>query len=464
MLNPRRTATPWLDHDTSLQSITSLTVEVIRGHLTSRGLTTTGNKKALAQRLLDHLQSQRTGSSPSSSSPSSHSDRPARSPSRSSGSLSPAPRRRAGRTTRTSSTVREDHRSRTRRRRHTGDRGTESDCSASDRRAHRYRGSGAHQSFERRRKRSHSSRHQRDRERSRSRRPHYRSRHHRERGQATSRHRRAHRHSHSRHRSPSVDSHRTRRSPTSASSDSLGAHRPNRKRRSHEFSDSSDSERSSSDTEALPDPPFRTPPARRIRKRIAKGKYVSFARLLERNRFTTPHSGKLPSGPRSRQVHDLASWLEAWNLYLPLRLAHDPSMALELVKYQSIICSLFATLDASTVVGYDRLFRHRAARDSFVRWDVLKEDLFVFQASTTGTIGQKTGTPFRKPIFNRLGPPTDPKSNYETIAPSGVEICRRFNSSKCSFGENCRFSHICSHKGCGGAHPAKGCSHKHPSQ
>ena len=36
-----------------------------------------------------------------------------------------------------------------------------------------------------------------------------------------------------------------------------------------------------------------------------------------------------------------------------------------------------------------------------------------------------------------------------------ASTCNRFNDSKCSFGDACRFSHACSK--CGGSHPAKNC-------
>ena len=227
-----------------------------------------------------------------------------------------------------------------------------------------------------------------------------------------------------------------------------------RKRHHGDSSDYSSSDSSDSEVyDSLPYLPLRTPPPRYIRERIKRGKYVSFSRLLEKSRVS--QGSKLPAS-RSRDVHDLASWLEAWNIYLPIRVAHDPPMALELVKYQGIICALFASFGPASGIGYDRLFRHHAAEDPSLRWDTLKEDIFVFQTNSS----QKA--PFRKQVFSRLGPQPDQNPNRESHAPSGVEICRRYNSSKCTLGDNCRFAHVCWNKGCGGSHPAKGCSHKQP--
>ena len=453
----------------------ALTVETIRGHLSSSGLSTTGNKKTIARRLYDHLQSQEPGSSSPSpsdsadgadSSPSSNGSSSSQSGGLSPGSRAPTRTHRDAKA-QSSSTDEEDIRPSPRRRRRSGK------ASPSQHRKHR-RSSGRRH----RRERSRSAFRERSQSTSHRERSHHsswhstrrQSKYHR---QQSSRHHRSRstRLRRKRHYSSSDDTSTYRRSTKYLrSSSSESPHRGRRSRsrsrgrkRHRSFSDASDTS-SSSESDAcaydtLPNLPFRTPPSRRTRDRIIRGKYVSFPRLLEKSRATLPQGSKLPSGQRSRQVHDLASWLEAWNIYLPTRMAHDSSMALELVKYQSIICSMFATFDATSVISYDRLFRHHAAKDPSVRWDSLKEDLFIFQASN-----QKTPLPFRKPVFNRLGPQPEQKPGQETHTPSGVEICRRFNNSRCSLNENCRYAHTCWVKGCGGTHPAKGCPLKHPPQ
>ena len=420
-----------------------LTAETIRGHLKARGLSVTGTKKTLAQRLRDNLQtSGHSGSAHSSrASHSSHSGSSDSSDS-SDGALSPGSRAPArnrvpfrSQTRHGSESNEEDGRStahwgsgsRRSSQTRTSDSKRSSRASSSQRRASSHHGS---HSSQRTRHREHSRSSHRTKERSRS---HQRSYH-------SSRH-----HRRSRRRTPS----------SSVDSSSSRSHSKRHKRRAS-FSDSSSGLSSDlEDAYTAPCLPFRTPPPRRIQEKIRKGKYVSFSRLLEKSMPTMFSGGKLPptQGQRSRKVHDLASWLEAWNIYLPIRIAHDPSCALELATYQGILSSLFASFEASACIEYDRLFRHQAARDKSLRWDILKEDLFVFQA----TNAQRT--PFRK-VFARLGPQPDQGANRESHTPSGVEICRRFNQTKCTLGENCRFAHKCWIKGCGGSHPAKGCSFK----
>ena len=72
-----------------------------------------------------------------------------------------------------------------------------------------------------------------------------------------------------------------------------------------------------------------------------------------------------------RHVVDLPSWLEAWNQYICVRLAYELAMALELVKYQTIMVMLFANHSAGRCLEYDSLFRQAAAHDPTLRWDTI---------------------------------------------------------------------------------------------
>ena len=81
-----------------------------------------------------------------------------------------------------------------------------------------------------------------------------------------------------------------------------------------------------------------------------------------------------------RQVCDLQSWLEAWNIYLAIRIQTAPKPELQLVKYQTIVCQLFSAYPAASALKYDRLFREAVARSKSTtfQWDVLKEDILVW--------------------------------------------------------------------------------------
>ena len=216
------------------------------------------------------------------------------------------------------------------------------------------------------------------------------------------------------------------------------------------------------------------PLPRHIHHRIRRGKYVSFNKLLL-PKGTIPISHvtqetRKGKHKQSRDVEDLATWLEAWNRYLCVRVASSPATALELVKYQTLMVMFFTHHQAEQCIHYDDLFRRAAAQDPTLRWDAIKEDIYVWAFIKHN---QKPAHTFRDkpPITSRLGPPitTAPKQPSDRITQptdrathttAGKEICKRFNSAKCTSGDDCIFTHVCWHQHCQGPHPGKGCTKK----
>jgi len=68
-----------------------------------------------------------------------------------------------------------------------------------------------------------------------------------------------------------------------------------------------------------------------------------------------------------------------------VRLAYNLSMALKLVKYQTIMVMLFASHSPASCLEYDCLFRQTAARDSTLHWDTIKEDIIMSGPSRIAT-------------------------------------------------------------------------------
>ena len=175
------------------------------------------------------------------------------------------------------------------------------------------------------------------------------------------------------------------------------------------------------------------------------------------------HATHKKSKKEKRQVTDLTSWLEAWNRYLVCRIAHNPPMAVELAKYQAVTCLLFARYPPAACIEYDRLFRQSAARDRSMRWDVPKEDIYVWALTQPSSVdrGQQSFRDHNKvPVSMRLGPPPKPAytpSYRATHTSSGKEICKCFNLARCTTGDECVFAHTCWHRDCLGNHPGKGC-------
>ena len=73
-----------------------------------------------------------------------------------------------------------------------------------------------------------------------------------------------------------------------------------------------------------------------LRQQILQGEYVDFAMLLHRAKFSevseVPVSSYRP--PAIKKITSFDTWMQAWNLYLVVILAHNPSRAMELFGYQ----------------------------------------------------------------------------------------------------------------------------------
>jgi hypothetical protein len=122
------------------------------------------------------------------------------------------------------------------------------------------------------------------------------------------------------------------------------------------------------------DAPFTTmvpTPSRREVKRIKKGTYAHFETSLShrRSRFLTPRR-EAKKGKHRRQVSDLGSWLEAWHIFVAIRV----QIPLELVNYQSIIYQLFSVYSVAASLKYDKLFRQAEAKNKqqTLRLDAVK--------------------------------------------------------------------------------------------
>ena len=125
------------------------------------------------------------------------------------------------------------------------------------------------------------------------------------------------------------------------------------------------------------DAPFTTmvpTPSRREVKRIKKGKYAHFETSLShrRSRFLTPRR-EAKKGKHRRQVSDLGSWLEAWHIFVAIRVQIG-TQPLELVNYQSIIYQLFSVYSVAASLKYDKHFRQAEAKNKqqTLRLDAVK--------------------------------------------------------------------------------------------
>ena len=268
-------------------------------------------------------------------------------------------------------------------------------------------------------------------------------------------------------------------------------------------------------TGASPQLTVRQPPVpAKVKQRILRGEFVDFDNLLPEALYPARH-GASPSPsfalrlstdpdtdgemviaqqkPASRRaVRDLASWLEAWNVYITILVAHYPTRAPPLLAYQRIICDASLRFPTSCWLRYDARFRACAAEDKSLRWDTKHNDLWLecFTHSPTTkppaavTSGGKPGvsgarrpctycgslyhfpdncsqSPFRtfrtasgthphsrpaplstdRPSLSHPPPASPPPSQ-----PFPPHACRDFNHATCRC-TACRFRHVCSRCG-----------------
>lgn len=111
---------------------------------------------------------------------------------------------------------------------------------------------------------------------------------------------------------------------------------------------------------------------------------------------------------------------------------------MDYMSYTIKICELFRTYQRVSVLQYDREYRHMQSMYGF-RWGTDAPHLFNVHLVRRSDSRQLAGEKGR-PASSR----TDGK----------VDVCRLFNSQRgCSYGETCRYKHVCSVAGCQQVHP-----------
>ena len=100
----------------------------------------------------------------------------------------------------------------------------------------------------------------------------------------------------------------------------------------------------------------------------------------------TPSSGTTRSTSQTPRINSFSSWLDAWNIYIAIVVAHNPSRALELLGYQRLIHSASKHFNTSAWLNYDVQFRTLAAANPQLQWNLRHSELWLDNmASHTGS-------------------------------------------------------------------------------
>ena len=208
----------------------------------------------------------------------------------------------------------------------------------------------------------------------------------------------------------------------------------------------------------------------------------------------------LKTKERRQSIHNLDSWMLAWNHYVQATLHFWPCMYYQLFAYQKHFCRLTTKYKFEACYNYDRDFRllqasqtSLKAEQQTAKWDVVHPELvnMHFQAdsmlpvcfhcrsnghystncpskaTSTRTSGE-TGNTFRNASASNLQQPFRPTATNHnmghTVEPTRYSVnqnpqargpCSRYNRGTFCSKSPCQFTHTCNK--CNQGHPGSQC-------
>ena len=135
-----------------------------------------------------------------------------------------------------------------------------------------------------------------------------------------------------------------------------------------------------------------------VQQRILKGEFIDFNSLLPEVMFSTAITAPSTNASRSTipptRINSFSSWLDAWNVYIAIIVAQNPSRASELLEYQRLIHSASKHFSTPAWLNYDVQFRTLAASNPQLRWNSRHPELWLENlASQTSSSSFKTRFP-----------------------------------------------------------------------
>ena len=227
--------------------------------------------------------------------------------------------------------------------------------------------------------------------------------------------------------------------------------------------------------------------------KINRGEFVDKAELLrdnieaDRRRAATAGSVEATilasAKPIRRKVSDLLSWIQCFGMYACVLGESYPELRQGLWAYQIFIMRE-ACRRGRGWQDYDSMFRQQQASVKDLKWESVNNALYAVTIAVPLPVGHERNHPKGSTICKwclesdhqsqdcalLLGQPQAQVERSQRNAPEGPRqahptnrqatsprSCYGWNAGNCRFGAECRFSHICSVRGCGGAHRASEC-------
>ena len=124
----------------------------------------------------------------------------------------------------------------------------------------------------------------------------------------------------------------------------------------------------------------------------------------------------------------------------------DANSLRDYMCYTMNVCELFKHYQRTTVLQYDREYRHLQARHGF-RWGIdcaHQRSLHLRLKTTTASFSSSSGTSRGQGHQRRS----------QAAGGGSQQVCFQYNSREgCSYGDDCKYKHSCSAQGCTASHP-----------
>ena len=206
-------------------------------------------------------------------------------------------------------------------------------------------------------------------------------------------------------------------------------------------------------------------------RRILRGEYIDMAELLKDNMEAERRRLSAVGGPHfnRREVPDILSWLQCFNLYMAVVVSVHPEKTRELLAYQALIVSE-ARRGGRGWRLYDVAFRQQVRSFDSVDFARINQSLYSTTILAFGGGRQKfcpvcmlsDHTQEECGLHQNHGRPIVQARDIGAALPRGPErrkrermgACYAWNEGKCTF-LRCRYEHACSR--CGGEHRKPQC-------
>ena len=182
-------------------------------------------------------------------------------------------------------------------------------------------------------------------------------------------------------------------------------------------------------------------------------------------------------GQKKVKINSVASWLQAWNLFIRAMVFYHPKLAPELLMYQEYICGLQRNYPLTSWLRYDAAFRLSMSQnknDPTVTWSKIND--YAFNQFIRCSPHQNTASPkqqcfkcfqeghyanncpsmnFRPSNIQQQQRSLLPDQPFRPINHMFTIPCRHYNNNNFCKNPQCSFPHRCNR--CGGEHPGSTC-------